>query len=155
MLADGAIRSGKTVSMILSFLLWSLSTFHDRDFIVAGVTGGALRRNVLSPMFRMLETYGVPYEWKRSEAKVVIGTNTYHLFGADKDNAQDKLQGMTAAGAYADEAALFPRSFVDQMIGRCSVAGSKQPERRVPLHQHRLHRPCRGNRPFPTPFHHG
>ena len=125
MLADGAIRSGKTISMILSFLLWSLGSFRDADFIVAGVTGGALRRNVLSPMFRMLETYGVPYEWKRSEAKVVIGTNTYHLFGADKDNAQDKLQGMTAAGAYADEAALFPRSFVDQMIGRCSVAGSK------------------------------
>ena len=125
MLADGAIRSGKTVSMILSFLLWSLSAFHDRDFIIAGVTGGALRRNVLSPMFRILEAYGVPYEWHRSEAKVVIGTNSYHLFGADKDNAQDKLQGMTAAGAYADEAALFPRSFVDQMIGRCSVEGSR------------------------------
>ena len=44
MLADGAIRSGKTVSMILSFLLWSLSTFHDRDFIVAGVTAGAFER---------------------------------------------------------------------------------------------------------------
>ena len=125
MLADGAIRSGKTISMILSFLQWSLTTFRDRDFIIAGVTGGALRRNVLSPMFRILETYGVPYEWKRTEAKVIIGTNSYHLFGADKDNAQDKLQGMTAAGAYADEAALFPRSFVDQMIGRCSVAGSK------------------------------
>ena len=32
---------------------------------------------------------------------------------------------MTAAGAYADEAALFPKSFIDQMIGRCSVKGSK------------------------------
>ena len=125
MLADGAIRSGKTISMILSFLLWSLSTFHDRDFIIAGITGGALRRNVLAPMFRILETYGIPCEWKRTESKLVIGSNTYHLFGADKDNAQDKLQGMTAAGAYADEAALFPRSFVDQMIGRCSVTGSK------------------------------
>ena len=125
MLADGAIRSGKTVSMILSFLLWSLSTFHDRDFIIAGVTGGALRRNVLAPMFRILETYGIPCDWKRTEAKLLIGSNTYHLFGADKDNAQDKLQGMTAAGAYADEAALFPRSFVDQMIGRCSVTGSR------------------------------
>ena len=125
MLADGAIRSGKTISMILSFLQWSLSRFRDSDFIIAGVTGGALRRNVLSPMFRILETYGIPYEWKRTEAKLLIGTNSYHLFGADKDNAQDKLQGMTAAGAYADEVALFPRSFVDQMIGRCSVAGSK------------------------------
>ncbi len=124
-LADGAIRSGKTVSMILSFLLWSQSCFSGRDFIVAGVTAGALKRNVLSPLFGMLEAYGVPWEYRRAEGRVVIGTNTYHLFGADKDNAQDKLQGMTAAGAYADEAALFPRSFIDQMIGRCSVEGSK------------------------------
>ncbi len=125
MLADGAIRSGKTVSMILSFLSWSLSAFRGKDFIIAGVTGGALRRNVLAPMFGILEAYGIPCEWKRAEAKLLIGSNTYHLFGADKDNAQDKLQGMTAAGAYADEAALFPRSFVDQMIGRCSVTGSR------------------------------
>ena len=124
-LADGAIRSGKTVAMILSFLLWSLGCFRGRDFILAGVTSGALARNVLSPMMAMLETLGIPAEWKRGEARLLIGGNSYYLFGADKDNAQDKLQGMTAAGAYADEAALFPRSFIDQMIGRCSVEGSR------------------------------
>ena len=124
-LADGAIRSGKTVAMILSFLLWSLSSFRGQDFILAGVTSGALARNVLGPMLAMLETLGVPAEWKRGEARVLVGGNSYYLFGADKDNAQDKLQGMTAAGAYADEAALFPRSFIDQMIGRCSVEGSR------------------------------
>ena len=111
--------------MILSFLLWSLTTFTGQDLIIAGVTSGALKRNVLSPLFAMLETLGIPFEWKRSEGVVTVGSNRYHLFGADKDNAQDKLQGMTAAGAYADEAALFPRSFIDQMIGRCSVAGSR------------------------------
>ena len=124
-LADGAIRSGKTVAMILSFFLWSQSCHEGREFIVAGVTAGALKRNVLLPLFSMLEALGVPYEWKRSEGMVTVGKNRYFLFGADKDNAQDKLQGMTAAGAYADEAALFPRSFIDQMIGRCSVAGSR------------------------------
>ena len=125
MLADGAIRSGKTVAMIFSFLQWSLTNFRNQDFIVAGVTSGAIKRNVLAPMFRMLETFRIPWEYRRSESKILIGDNTYHVFGADKDNAQDKLQGMTAAGAYADEVALFPRSFVDQMIGRCSVAGSR------------------------------
>ena len=124
-LADGAIRSGKTISMILSFLTWSQSCFSGRDFILAGVTAGALKRNVLSPLFGMLEAFGIPREYRRAEGRLVIGSNTYHLFGADKDNAQDKLQGMTAAGAYADEAALFPRSFIDQMIGRCSVDGSR------------------------------
>ena len=124
-LADGAIRSGKTVAMILSFLLWSLDSFRGQDFILAGVTSGALARNVLGPMLAMLETLGIPAEWKRGEARLLVGGNSYYLFGADKDNAQDKLQGMTAAGAYADEAALFPRSFIDQMIGRCSVEGSR------------------------------
>ena len=124
-LADGAIRSGKTIAMLMGFLLWSQETFSGQEFILAGVTGGSLRRNVLVPMFRLLETLGIDWEWKRTEARIIIGNNVYHLFGADKDNAQDKLQGMTAAGAFADEAALFPRSFIDQMIGRCSVAGSK------------------------------
>ena len=125
MLADGAIRSGKTVAMILSFLRWSQACFRDQDFILAGVTTGALTRNVLSPMFQMLDALGLPYEHRRSSGLVRVGSHRYHLFGADKENAQDKLQGMTAAGAFADEAALFPRSFVDQMIGRCSVAGSR------------------------------
>ena len=111
--------------MVLSFLLWSQSCFSGADFIVAGVTAGALKRNVLSPLFGMLEAFGIPWEFRRAEGRVIIGANTYHLFGADKDNAQDKLQGMTAAGAYADEAALFPRSFIDQMIGRCSLPGSR------------------------------
>ncbi len=124
-LADGAIRSGKTVAMIIGFLEWSQTCFSDRDFIIAGVTAGALQRNVIAPMLRLLDARGVPYERKRAEGKLLIGSNTYHLFGADTENAQDKLQGMTAAGAYADEVALFPRSFVDQMIGRCSVAGSR------------------------------
>lgn len=124
-LADGAIRSGKTVAMILSFLLWSQSCHSGQEFIIAGVTSGALRRNVLNPLFAILESLNIPYTWKRGEGMVTIGSNRYFLFGADKDNAQDKLQGMTAAGAYADEAALFPRSFIDQMIGRCSVRGSR------------------------------
>ena len=125
MMADGAIRSGKTVAMILSFLRWSQATFQDRDFIVAGVTAGALGRNVLRPLFQMLEALDIPWEHRRSAGVVEIGSNRYHLFGAEKENAQDRLQGMTAAGAFADEVALFPRSFTDQMIGRCSVEGSR------------------------------
>ena len=128
-LADGAIRSGKTIAMICSFLLWSTARFRGQDFIIAGVTSGALKRNVLEPMFKLMNTFRIPWEYRRTEAKILVGgkdcPNIYHIFGADKENAQDKLQGMTAAGAYADEVALFPRSFVDQMIGRCSVEGSK------------------------------
>src|SRR5690606_29199868 len=114
-----------TVSMILSFLLWSMHSFRGMDFIVAGRSIGALKRNVLTPLFQILEGMGLEenrdYRYHRVEGKIEIGTNRYHLFGASNEKSQDVLQVMTAAAAYADEAALFPKSFSDQMIGRCSV----------------------------------
>lgn len=125
MIADGAIRSGKTIAMICSFLMWSMQHFKGVDFILAGKSIGALKRNVLKPMFQILGAWGIPYDYNRSENFIVIGRNTYYCFGANNEASQDVLQGLTAAGALADEVALFPQSFVDQMIGRCSVESSK------------------------------
>lgn len=124
-ISDGAIRSGKTVAGIDGFITWSLHKFKDQSFIIAGKSIGALKRNVLRPLFQMLNAKGIPYQYNRSENFIVIGNNTYYCFGANNEASQDVLQGLTAAGAYADEVALFPRSFVEQMIGRCSVEGSK------------------------------
>ncbi|CAM3902392.1 MULTISPECIES: PBSX family phage terminase large subunit [Paenibacillus] len=120
--AEGAIRSGKTIAMIDSFITWSLDKHRDQNFIIAGKSMGALKRNVLEPMFQILTAKGIDYHYHRSEnPHVVIGTNTYYLFGANNESSQDVLQGLTAAGAYLDEVALFPQSFVDQAIGRCSA----------------------------------
>lgn len=120
--AEGAIRSGKTIAMIDSFVTWSLDKHRDQNFIIAGKSMGALKRNVLEPMFQILTAKGIDYHYHRSEnPNVTIGTNTYYLFGANNESSQDVLQGLTAAGAYLDEVALFPKSFVDQAIGRCSA----------------------------------
>lgn len=126
-IADGAIRSGKTIAMIIGFLTWSQTMFSGQSFILAGKTMGALKKNVVRPMLQMLEAWSWPYEYIRSgtDARLEIGTNTYYLYGANTEASQDALQGLTAAGAYADEAALFPQNFIDQMIGRCSVPGAK------------------------------
>lgn len=124
-IADGAIRSGKTIAMICSFLRWSLDNFQGQDFIVAGKSMGALKRNVVKPMRQILEAWNIHHEYNRSDNFIIIGSNTYYLFGANNEASQDVLQGLTAAGAFADEVALFPQSFTDQMIGRCSVEGSK------------------------------
>mgnify|MGYP002620322065 FL=1 len=124
-ISDGAIRSGKTVAGIDSFITWSLHTFRGQNFIISGKSIGALKRNVLRPTFQMMAAKGIPYRYNRSEGYIEIGSNTYYTFGANNEASQDVLQGLTAAGAYADEVALFPRSFVEQMIGRCSVEGSK------------------------------
>ena len=126
-IADGSIRSGKTIACIIGFLTWSQEMFSGESFILAGKTMGALKKNVVRPMLQMLEAWGWPYTYVRSgtDARIEIGSNTYYLYGANTEASQDALQGLTAAGAYADEAALFPKSFIDQMIARCSVDGWK------------------------------
>lgn len=124
-IADGSIRSGKTIAAIDGFVMWSLATFEHEAFILAGKSMGALKRNVLRPMFKILAAKGIHYRYNRSENYIEIGTNTYYCFGANNEASQDVLQGLTAAGALADEVALFPESFVEQMIARCSVDGAK------------------------------
>lgn len=126
-IADGSIRSGKTIACIIGFLTWSQEMFSGESFILAGKTMGALKKNVIRPMLQMFEAWDWPYNYIRSgtDARIEVGSNTYYLYGANTEASQDALQGLTAAGAYADEAALFPKSFIDQMIARCSVDGWK------------------------------
>lgn len=128
-IADGAIRSGKTVAMICGFFQWSLDTFHDQgvSFILAGKTIGALKRNVIKPAQQILQAWGLKYHYvsSGSEMRIEVGGCTYYLYDANNERSQDRLQGLTAAGALADEVALFPQNFVEQMIGRCSVDGAR------------------------------
>jgi len=123
---EGAIRSGKTFATIDSFINWSVMTFKQQNFIIAGATLGSLRRNVLNPMLQLLEMKGIKHtvKWDRMEVHLENGSRFY-LFGAWNDMAQNALQGMTAAGFFADEVALLPRSFVEQAMGRCSVDGAR------------------------------
>ena len=126
-IADGAIRSGKTVAMLCGFFLWSLRTFEEETFILAGKTIGALKKNVIGPALQILRGWELPYLYVSSgdETRLEVGGNVYYLYDAHNERSQDRLQGLTAAGALADEAALFPRNFIEQMIGRCSADGAK------------------------------
>jgi len=124
-IAEGAIRSGKTVALIESFLLWSLHNFTESNFIISGVSKSAINRNVMIPMFRLMEAKGIPYSWNQALCRLQVGGNIYYTFGANSRNSQDAVQGLTAAGFFADEVLLQPRSFVEQAMGRCSVDGSR------------------------------
>lgn len=126
-IADGSIRSGKTIAMICGFMQWSMERFRGETFILAGKTIGALKRNVIAPLRQILDAWALPYHYVSSgdEARIEAGGNTYYLYDANNERSQDRLQGLTAAGALGDEVALFPRSFVEQMIARCSVEGAR------------------------------
>lgn len=128
-IADGSIRSGKTVSMSLSYVLWAMATFDGEIFGMAGKTIGSFRRNVVTPLKRMLRSLGYHVEDHRSENCLTIRKgeveNTFYIFGGKDEGSQDLVQGITCAGFFFDEVALMPESFVNQATGRCSVDGSK------------------------------
>ncbi len=128
-IADGAIRSGKTLSMSLSFVLWAMESFNGQNFIMAGKTVGSFRRNVLFWLKQMLTSRNYQLSEKRAENLLIVAkgdtVNYFYIFGGKDERSQDLVQGITAAGAFFDEVALMPESFVNQATGRLSVAGSK------------------------------
>lgn len=128
-ICDGSVRAGKTLIMSLSYVLWSMHTFQDEQFGMAGKTIGSFRRNVVRPLKKMLRGRGYSVKDKRADNMLEISkngvTNYYFIFGGKDESAQDLVQGLTAAGFFFDEVALMPQSFVNQAVARCSVSGSK------------------------------
>ena len=129
LICDGAVRSGKTLAMGLSFFLWAQVCFDGQKFGVCGKTIISLRRNVLSEVRPRLEELGAVWKEKRSENLVTVSflghENQFFAFGGRDESSAALIQGVTLAGVLLDEAALMPRSFVEQACARCSVAGSR------------------------------
>lgn len=128
-ICDGAIRSGKTVSMALSYVIWAMDTFDRQNLGMCGKTVGSFRRNVLSPLKQMLQARGYRFRDLRGDNLLEIKrggkVNYFYIFGGKDERSQDFIQGITLAGVLMDEVALMPRSFVEQACARCSVAGSR------------------------------
>lgn len=128
-IADGAIRSGKTTAMAFSFCLWAMETFNGQNFAICGKTVGSVRRNVVTVLKRQLTARGYQVTDHHSDNVLMVTrglkSNAFYLFGGKDESSQDLIQGITLAGAFFDEVALMPQSFVNQATARCSVTGSK------------------------------
>lgn len=128
-ICDGAVRSGKTMCMSISFVTWAMTNFSDTSFAISGKTIASLRRNVITPMIPMLEQLGFECSEKLSrnllEIRVNNRKNLFYMFGGKDESSASLIQGMTLGGVLFDEVALMPRSFVEQALARCSVDGSK------------------------------
>lgn len=128
-LCDGAIRSGKTTALALGFVLWSCSVFHQQSFALCGKTITSLRRNLITPLVRLLEPLGFSVQDRVSRSYLDISfrghCNRFYCFGGKDEASAALIQGITLAGVLLDEVALMPRSFVEQALARCSVPGSR------------------------------
>ena len=128
-ICDGAVRSGKTLCMSLSFVSWAFYRFDGAAFALCGRTLLSLRRNVVTPLVQVLGELGFSCREYHSKNYLDISrggrTNRFYLFGGKDESSAALIQGMTLSGVMFDEVALMPRSFVEQALARCSVIGSK------------------------------
>ncbi len=128
-ICDGAVRSGKTLCLSLSFVSWAFYAFGDTSFALCGKTITSLRRNVITPLIPQLNSLGFKCSEKISQNLIEIQKgeikNRFYLFGGKDESSASLIQGMTLGGVLFDEVALMPRSFVEQALARCSLTNSK------------------------------
>ena len=134
-IADGSIRSGKTLSMVLSFIFWAMQSYSGQQFGMSGKSVGSFNRNITFWLVGTLKQRG--YKVRHNIADHIleisiknketdkIHTNYFYIFGGTDERSYQFIQGFTAAGWFFDEVALQPESFVNQATGRCSVDGAK------------------------------
>jgi PBSX family phage terminase large subunit len=131
LICDGAIRTGKTTVMGISFISWSMNNFNGKNFGICGKTVKSAERNIIKELMKikyLRETYDMSYSSSNSLLTIKRGNviNYYYVFGGKDESSYQLIQGITLAGLLVDEVALQPRSFVEQAIARCSVEGSKK-----------------------------
>lgn len=130
LIADGAIRSGKTSIMTISFIDWAMVNFNNQRFGLCGKTVDSCVKNLVMPYLGLTywrEKYSV--KWRRADKLLVVQRgqreNVFEVFGGKDESSFSLIQGRTLAGVLMDEVALMPQSFVEQACARCSVDGSK------------------------------
>lgn len=128
-ICDGAVRSGKTTCMSISFVAWSFYRFNDTSFAICGKTIASLKRNIITSLVPKLRSLGFECKERLSENLIEIRygkrRNRFYLFGGKDESSASLIQGMTLGGVLLDEVALMPRSFVEQALARCSLSESK------------------------------
>ena len=130
LICDGAIRSGKTAFMILSFVDDAMRRYNNQRFGICGKTVDSTVKNIIMPYLGLSyakQKYSI--KWKRADKIMVVSDgrreNVFEIFGGKDEASFMLIQGRTLAGVLFDEVALQPRSFVEQACARCSVDGSK------------------------------
>ena len=130
-ICDGAVRSGKTVCMAASFILWAMKCFDGAVFAICGKTILSAERNIISPIMEITDINAYfDLKYHRSENLLTVKNgsrkNSFYVFGGKDENSYTHIQGITLSGVLFDEAALMTRSFVEQAITRTlSVSEAK------------------------------
>lgn len=126
-LAEGSIRSGKTISSLLRWLIYVATAPHGGALVVVGRTRESIARNVFGPLMdpSLFGPLAKQVHYTTGASTATILGRTIHVLGASDAKAELVLRGLTCAGAYVDELTVIKEEFFQQLLGRCSIEGAQ------------------------------
>lgn len=119
---DGSVRSGKTIASLVAWIMF-VSEAPLGELLMVGKTERTLKRNILDVLEQIVGSRYFKYNLGAGEA-TLFGRRIY-LVGANDLRSEGKIRGLTLAGAYGDEIALWPESFFTMLLSRLSVPGAR------------------------------
>ena len=119
---EGSVRSSKTIDSLLWWLRY-VRRGPAGNLAMVGKTERTLKRNVVDPLIEMVGPGRCRYVGGAGEV-FLLGRRVY-LAGANDERAQEKIRGLTLAGAYVDEASIIPESFWSMLLTRLSIDGAQ------------------------------
>jgi PBSX family phage terminase large subunit len=124
---EGSVRSGKTIASLLRWLMYVADGPEGGDLIVAGKTFDTVTRNVFGPLQQraLFGAVSKQVHYTRGSSTASILGRPIEVITANDAKSEGRLRGMTAAGAYVDEATLIPEGYWRQLLARLSVPGAK------------------------------
>lgn len=125
----GAKRTGKTV-LDNDLFLYELRRIkriaaeqgvENPQYILAGADLGAINRNIL---IELSNKYGIEFHFDKFNRFKLFGVQVC-CFGHSKINDLGRIRGMTAYGAYINEATMARQEVFDEIKSRCSGSGAR------------------------------
>lgn len=125
----GAKRSGKTVvdNDLFLYELRRVRNIANRigvalpQYILAGPNLGAIHRNILN---ELTNKYGLEFQFDKFNRFKLFGVRVC-CFGHSKINDLGRIRGMTAFGAYVNEATVANQEVFNEIKSRCSGDGAR------------------------------
>jgi PBSX family phage terminase large subunit len=126
-IASGSIRAGKTISTLLRWLIYVANAPRSGELAVVAKTTNTAASNVFIPLQdpNLFGALSKHVHYTRGAPTATILGRPVRVIGANDVRAEERLRGMTCAGALVDEATLVPQEFWTQLLGRMSVPNAK------------------------------
>lgn len=123
-IADGSVRSGKTIASCFRFL-HAIGKSPEATHLVGGKSWTSVRRNVITPLMDIMDTFEIPYNFRRADQELEIEDNTVYIMGLNNESSTDVIAGMTLSKVFLDEASRVPQSAFEMLVSRLSLPDSQ------------------------------